>query len=70
MSLPQSLKKLINSTGSKNSHSAEKLKGVDPLGFFIIQFVEENQNNHKEDSLATSKNFGKFQYQKLVKPSE
>ena len=63
MSFPQSLIKLIGSTGSKQLfeikfHGAEKRKRC-PLGFFIIQFVAEIKNNQRGDPSMTSKKFGK-----------
>ena len=39
----------------KQSHSAKR-KRWEPLGFFIIPLVAENQNNRSEDSLTASKN--------------
>ena len=41
------------------SHSAEKWKRGDPLGFITIYFVAKYQKTRKGDSFETLKNFQK-----------
>ena len=65
-----SVRKLISSTGSKTLGKNFQCQKTDPLGFLIIYFVAENQNNQRGDPLATSRNILGKVSQCRKKPSE
>ena len=62
LQLGQLLVVLLNKHPTKNKHfetvSQCRKTQKDPLGFFIIQLVAENQNYQRGGPLVTSKNFG------------
>ena len=51
--------KFLNFFFQKMSHSAEKCKKVDPLGFINIYSLAKYQKTRKGDSFETLKNFRK-----------